>query len=590
MSENRLQKVLTILAQFPKKSQKFVLSQADFENETPAKNYVKIVEAMISVCKNATQREVLTAYLDMRPTDEEVLAIFKAGASMSLSPLYFSDEQVEFIMENVYRNRDGDFRLKPRYRNCSVEAMPLEGLKADEDIIAARLTITRIGANGVSEEFNGLKELRKQPYDGPYDGVFSKMAPNLRRIKIISSFAKDEPHGFFTREGQMYRNVCSQMTEVQAEHVTKKSLRRAMFLTFLVAGGTRADWEALYNLVHFMVRVPNSATGYVLYLNDFDAGGNGKSKFISMLHKMFGDSFTAFSTQQLRFTISLMGKRLVSISEYEDSDTAKQLQALIKSMTGRDNFQYEGKGVDPIVAETYQNFVISSNRYIYFEDSGIKRRMQNFHCSNLLHLIMNRYTRNQDYLNPLFGNVYNGEALLVMTQMAHSMLDFINRDERAYCIPLRQQPVVLGSLKNPVLRALFSPKLRYEGFLRKSGNGNGTDIMLYRLCTEAKPEQFNYASATMQSWFDELRCEASRDNLTLTTSLSMDATEAVMKKRLEELDAKSNTLKSKDRVVLEKCELFGFDSGQLFEEFILPSCVEYNIPVNFTDTTIEVGG
>ena len=90
---------------------------------------------------------------------------------------------------------------------------------------------------------------------------------------------------------------------------------------------------------------------------------------------MFGDAFTAFSVQQLRFTISLMGKRLVSITEYEESESAKQLQSLIKSMTGRDNFQYEGKGVDPIVAETYQNFVISSNKYIYFDDSGIKRRL-----------------------------------------------------------------------------------------------------------------------------------------------------------------------------------------------------------------------
>ena len=105
--------------------------------------------------------------------------------------------------------------------------------------------------------------------------------------------------------------------------MNEKSLRRAMFLTILVAGGRVKDWEALYNLVHFMVNVPNSATGYILYLNDFDAGGNGKSKFIGMLQRMFGDSFTAFSVQQLRFTMSLMGKRLVSISEYEENENAK---------------------------------------------------------------------------------------------------------------------------------------------------------------------------------------------------------------------------------------------------------------------------
>lgn len=583
----RLQKVLNILSQFPKKSQTVVMNVVDFDKMTPSENYKKIVETMIAVCKNVTQREVLSVYLDMNPSDDEVLEAFRGKGAEVLTPLFFNEEQIDFIMQNVYRNRDGDFRLIPKMRNCSAEAMPLEGLKADDDIISARLTLTRIAPNGAESTFDGLKELRKQPYDGPYDGVFSKMAPNLRRIKIISSFAKDEPHGFFTRDGQMFRNVCSQMTNVNKDFVNDKSLRRAMFLMFLVAGGTAKDWEALYNLVHFMVRVPNSATGYVLYLNDFDAGGNGKSKFISLLHRMFGDSFTAFSTQQLRFTISLMGKRLVSISEYEDSDTAKQLQALIKSMTGRDNFQYEGKGVDPIVAETYQNFVISSNKYIYFDDSGIKRRIQNFHCSNLLHLIMNKFTKNQDYLNPLFGNIYNGEALLVQNEMAHSLLNYIENDNRTYSIPIRPQSVVLGSLKNPILRALFSPKLNFKGFCMPMEFG--TKIDLIRLSPEAKPEQINYASQTMQGWFEDLQLSASRDNISLSTLEDFDTAIRIMRERLEELDERSNQLKSKDSVRIEKCEVCGFNSYDLFTEFILPECVKYNIPVTETENSIKVG-
>lgn len=583
----RLNKVLNILSQFPKKSQNVVMSVIDFDTLTPSENYKKMIETMIAVCKNATQREVLGVYLEMNPSDEEILELFKNKSSEALSPLYFSDEQIEFISQNVYRNRDGEFRLIPKMKHCSAEAMPLEGLKADDDIISARLTITRINLNGHTEEFNGLKELRKQPYDGPYDGVFKSLAPNLRRVKIISSFDKDDPHGFFSRNGQMYRNVCSQITSVKDNLVTDTSLRRAMFLMFLVSGGTKSDWESLYNLIHFMVRVPDSSTGYVLYLNDFDAGGNGKSKFISLLNKMFGESFTAFSTQQLRFTMSLMGKRLVSISEYEDSDNGKQLQAMIKSMTGRDNFQYEGKGVDPIVASTYQNFVISSNKYIYFDDSGIKRRIQNYHCSNLLHLILNKFTKNQDYLNLLFGNVYNGESMVVQNEMAHSMLNYIINDNRSYSIPIRPQSVVLGSLKNPILRALFTNNLEYDGFC--IGVSAGTRIDLIRLAPEAKPEQLNYASSVIQGWFADLGLEASRDNATLISKYDFDYCVKFMKNKLLELDERSNKLKSKDKVVLEICQLKDFSSESLFDEFILPECEKYDIPISKTQNHIIVG-
>lgn len=583
----RLQKVLNILGQMPKKSQKAVMAVVDFDKMSPSENFSKIIESMIACCKSATQREVLEVYKDMNPSDEEVLEAFRGTGADTLTPLYFSEDQIDFIKENVYRNRDGEFRLIPKLKNCSADAMPLEGLKADDDIISARLNLTRVAPNGSEQTFDGLKELRKQPYDGPYDGVFTQLAPNLRRIKIISSFAKDEPHGFFTRDGQMYRNVCSQITTVNPAFVDEVSLRRAMFLMYLVAGATQKDWEALYNLVHFMVRVPNSATGYVLYLNDFDAGGNGKSKFISLLHKMFGDAFTAFSVQQLRFTISLMGKRLVSITEYEESDSAKQLQSLIKSMTGRDNFQYEGKGVDPIVAETYQNFVISSNKYIYFDDSGIKRRLQNFHCSNLLHLMLTKYTRNQDYLNELFGNVYNGEALLIQKQMCHSLLDHIAKDNHTYSIPIRPQSVVLGSLKNPILRALFAPNLNFDGFITEVGDGSRLDLV--RLAVEAKPEQINYASQTIQSWLDDVQFSASRDNTSLSSTLPSDTLSKRLEERLSQLDARSNELRSRGAVRLEEAEVCGFKASELFEEFILPSCIKYNVPVEQHETFIKVG-
>lgn len=582
----RLQKVLNILSQMPKKSQKFVMSKVDFDTMTPSDVYTNIIDNMMNVCRNSQQRELLEAYREMKPSDEEVLEAFRGQQAEPLTPLYFTDEQIDFIRENVYRNRDGDFRLIPKVKHISADTMPLEGLKADEDIIAAKLQVTRMSSNGSQEEFNGLKELRKQPYDGPYDGVFKTLEANLRRVNIISSFAKDEPHGFFRKGNEMFRNVCSNIASVRPELVNAKSLRRAMFLMYLVSGGNIADWKALYTLVHFMVRVPNSATGYILYLNDFDAGGNGKSKFIGLLQRMFGDSFTAFSVQQLRFTISLLGKRLVSISEYEENESAKPLQAILKSMTGRDSFQYEGKGTNPVVAETYQNFVISSNKYIYFDDSGIKRRLQNFHCSNLLHLILAK-TRTQSYLNNLFGNIYTGESLNVLAEMSNSLLDYILHDECSYDIPIRPQNVVLGSLKNPVLRALFSNRVNYEGFI--DGDDDSSKIMLWRLSQDAKPEQYNYASTTIQAWFPELDLKASRDNTVLSSDIPCEIMRRKLERRLTELDTKSTELRAKSSVRLEVGTFAGFNSLDLFNEFLGEICQAYEIPVTVADNIIEVG-
>ena len=117
----------------------------------------------------------------------------------------------------------------------------------------------------------------------------------------------------------------------------------------------------------------------------------------------------------------------------------------------------------------------------------------------------------------------------------------------------------------------------------------GTRIDLIRLDPDARPEQLNYASSTIQNWFEKLKLEASRDNTSLTTSYGIIASVEYMKSRLLDLDERSNRLRSKESVVLEKCELNGFRSQELFQEFILPECVKYNIPVEETETIIKVG-
>jgi hypothetical protein len=114
MNKNRLQKVLTILSQFPKKSQTVVMNVVNFDTMSPSENYKKIVETMIAVSKNATQREILNVYLDMNPSDSEVLEAFQGKEAETLTPLFFNEEQIDFIQQNVYRNRDGDFRLTPK--------------------------------------------------------------------------------------------------------------------------------------------------------------------------------------------------------------------------------------------------------------------------------------------------------------------------------------------------------------------------------------------------------------------------------------------------------------------------------------------
>lgn len=569
----------------PIKSQKYVYSQIDFEHRSPTEVYHSIVAAMQQVAKNKTQVEVLGIYADMPVSDADVLAAF--GERQQKAPLTFTDDQIEYIRDHVYRNRDGKYRLIPMTKNCSADVLPLDGLEADERIIGAKLSAVRLNEIGGAEKFDGLSVLEELPYEPPYDGVWKQLAPNLQRVNIISSFKDDDPFGFFVKDNKMYRNVCAQMTKVDQSFVNDESLRRAMLLLFLCSGGIVSEWQQLYKVIHFMVRCPDSATGIILYLNDFDAGGNGKSKLVSILQTMFGDTFTAFAPQQLRFTMSLMGKRLVSISEFEGAGMNEQLQGIMKSMTGRDRFQYEGKGVDPVVADTYQNFIISSNKYIYFEDSGIKRRLQNFHCSNLLHAMLTRFCHSQAYLDKFFGNMFDGSARQIKTEMAHSLLNFILNDDGFEPLNIKPQQIVLGSLRNPVLRALFSTKMMPEAFIAEQGDGSRID--LYRLSAEAKPEQLNYAATTIQAWFSDVSFEIARDG----TYMECDIPEATMIKRfterLTELDAISKKLKSKTGIHLEIGELKGFKSDNLVNEFLDGAFQEYRIPVTSTDSNLIVG-
>lgn len=578
-----LDKLLGVLAQMPVKSQKAVLAKIDFSTRSPSEVYHDIVSTMQSVAKSAAQKSMLELYAEMPISDSDILAAFGDRQPMH-AQMNFDDEQIEYIRNNVYRNRNGEFRLIPRTANCSADHIPLDGLEADSKIIAARLARSTLNEIGGVEKFDGLDKLQEQPYEGPYDGVFKQLSPNLQLINIISSFKATDTFGFFIRDGKMFRNVCAKMPTVNKDLVNDESLRRAMLLLYLVSGARQADWEQLYRVIHFMVRFPDSANGIILYLNDFDAGGNGKSKLVSVLQTMFGDTFTAFAPQQLRFTMSLMGKRLVSISEFEDNNMNQQLQGIMKSMTGRDRFQYEGKGLDPVTADTYQNFVISSNRYIYFEDSGIKRRLQNFHCSNLLHSMLTKYCHNQTYLNKFFGDVFDGSAQRIKLEMAHSLLNYILNDNEAKPIDIKPQQIILGSLKNPVLRALFSTRMNPDNYIAPDKDGSRID--LYRLDSEARPEQLNYAASTLQSWFPDISFTASRDCSTLTCDIPEPAMVRRMTERLRELDNTSKVLKAKTNIKLEHAEFREWKSSDLINEFLGDAIREYNIPyTNFTTYT-----
>ena len=561
-----IKKVIDILGAMPVKTQKQVMHVINFKDDTPAVVFHKVVETMINLSKNAHQREILQIYLDVPVNDQEVTEAFGIGGEAS-KPMTFTEEQFDFIKDHVYRNRDGEFRLIPEDGQQGADQMPLEGLAADEPIIASQLRAVRTLPNGTTDEWDGFKFLKEQPYEGPYSEPFDCLEPNLRRIEVVSSFNKDDPFGFYKRGNRLYRNICCQMNCVDKEFVCKEGLDRAMLLLYLVSGADLESFASLYNLVHFITRVPDSATGYILYLNDFDAGGNGKSKFVQMLQNMFGNAFTSFATQQLRFTMSLMGKRLVSISEFEEMASQKELLGILKSMTGRDKFQYEGKGVDPIIGNTYQNFVIASNKYITFDDGGINRRLQNFHCSNVLHILLTQYFHSYAFLNKFFGNQFTGESRVVMKQMSNSLLDYIMRDETFEDIKLRQQPIILGNLKNPVLRALFASNVNFEGFIRDDKSG-GSIIDLWRITPDAKPEQLNYAAERIQQWLPIVKFNVARDAMTMACSLPDLSLIKMMRESLSLLDTESRLLKDRYKASLKLGTWRGFDISELINTYL----------------------
>jgi hypothetical protein len=566
-----LKPVMSIIGSMPNKHQKAVLSFAKFDGRPTKDIWHDIIDATIANCKNAQKREILGIYRQM-PIPDDIIEQTFGGMGDFAEPLFLSEDQLSWVKDNVYRNREGKFRIIPAAA-CTLDDMPLDGLEADEKIIESKLFCSRRTEVGGVETMDGLMELTQQHYEPPYDGVYKSLAPNLQRINIISSFAKDDPSGFFKREDKIYRNLAHQITKVDPAQVSELSLRRALLLMYLVAGGTEETWRTLYALVHYMVKYPNSPVGYIVYLNDFDAGGNGKSKFVNILQGMFGDAFTAFEPHQLRFNISLMGKRLVHISEFEDNETSKHLLGMLKSMTGRDRFQYEGKGMDPIVSDTYQNFIISSNKYIYFDDAGIKRRLQNFHCSNLLHLLLNKYYKSSEFLNKFLGNVFNGEATLFSRQMSHSLLDYILKDDKEYNILLRPQNVVIGNFSNPVLRGLFRGNFNADACIRTMDAGSVLDFE--RIIPEARPEQYNYAAGTLANWLYPLPTIVGRDGLQLHSELPEKEFAAAIMNKIKELDVKSLKLKRKQLVELESAELNGIQAFDLLDEFIDMSDVNF---------------
>lgn len=562
-----IKKVIDILGTMPIKTQKQVLHVIDFKEDAPAIVFHKVVETMINLSKNAHQREILQIYLDIPIDDKEVIEAFGIGGEAS-KPMTFTEEQFDFIKDHIYRNRDGEFRLIPEDGQQGADQMPLEGLSADEPIINSRLHMVRTLPNGTTDEWDGFKFLKEQPYEGPYAEPFDMLEPNLRRIEIVSSFNKDNPFGFYKHGQHLYRNVCCQMNPVDGAFVCKEGLDRAMLLLYLVSGADLESFESLYKLVHFMVRVPDSATGYILYLNDFDAGGNGKSKFVQVLQNMFGNAFTSFATQQLRFTMSLMGKRLVSISEFEEMASQKELLGILKSMTGRDKFQYEGKGVDPIIGNTYQNFVIASNKYITFDDGGINRRLQNFHCSNVLHILLTQYFHSYKFLNMFFGNQFTGESRTVMKQMSNSLLNYILNDSVFEDIKLRQQPIILGNLKNPVLRALFASNVNFESFIRTDKSSDGSVIDLWRITADAKPEQLNYAAERIQQWLPTIKFNVARDAMTMACGLPDLTLVKMMRESLALLDNESRLLKNRYKATLQLGTWRQFDISELIKTYL----------------------
>lgn len=578
-----LTNVLNILQTLSKQAQKTVMSVADFNQAKSVRVvYHEIIDTMNALCRNAHNKQLLSVYREAPVPDEDILRFF-GNLYTDVAPLSFSDEALEFIKKRVYRNMEGNFRIIPQDVTVGTDSIPPEGLLADEEILRHELSYTRQASDGSQQSFDGFKELCKQQYEPPYDGIYRDLAPALQRVTIQSTF-DGTPCGFYKKDNKIYRNVISQMLTVNPKMCNDVSLRRAMFLMFLVAGGNMQNFQELYALIHFIVNVPNSNTGYIIYLNDFDAGGNGKSKFVSMLGEMFGYSYTAFEPHQLRFNMGLMGKRLVHISEFENNETSNELMSMLKSMTGRDKFQYEGKGSNPIVSDTHQNFIITSNRYIYFDDTGIKRRLQNFHCSNFLHILLNKYFKSSKFLNKLLGNSMNLESVRVKQEMANSLLNYLLNDPNSYEINLRPQDYVLGNLNNPILRILFGSSGKWKNNITE--NKGVTTLHLKMFDTEAESKHLNYAASVLTSWLPEL--EPSRNNDELYSAKPPEELIQTIKQKIAELDETSKRLKNKHSVTLEYGDFNGFNTQEMLYEFFGEEINRMDVPCEETETGVTI--
>ena len=155
-----LDKVIGILQEMPAKAQKKVLASVDFEKQKPSEVYVTIIKLMMSLNKNAKQRAQLEVLGDVIPTDEEIIEAF-GTKNEALNPvLSFTDEQKEYIKSKVYRNRDGEFRLIPQDKHVTPDVIPIDGLEADEAILATKLSYTMMTENGTEKQFDGLKILK----------------------------------------------------------------------------------------------------------------------------------------------------------------------------------------------------------------------------------------------------------------------------------------------------------------------------------------------------------------------------------------------------------------------------------------------
>lgn len=76
-----LQKVLNILTLMPKKHQNLVMAQIDFVNNSPNAVFKRIIDTMISITKNAQQREILQIYADIPVSDKDILDAFGGAAA-----------------------------------------------------------------------------------------------------------------------------------------------------------------------------------------------------------------------------------------------------------------------------------------------------------------------------------------------------------------------------------------------------------------------------------------------------------------------------------------------------------------------------